>query len=304
MTQLKPALIIAIPAHNEQANIVELLKSLLSQLSPNFSLKQIVVICDGCTDATAKLAKSVKDPRIVVQDDGKRLGKNARLNKVFTNFNADILVVCDADIVLSSRSVIQQLIEPFFKSTRLGISCAYHTPLTPSNLIQQIGFFGFQVWDTARKLKGESAIRYYCEGALRAFSKKFVTALHFPENTPLDEDSFSFYAAITKGFSVKVVPSAKIHFKLPQTLSEYFYQLKRYLSAPSILSEHFPVQLLQRYEVITPSVKLHALFLNLIRKPFLGLLYLPLQFVLKLQMLSYKPPVIWTTSASTKTGLS
>lgn len=304
MNRPKPTVTIAIPAHNEQANIRSLLKSLLSQRTSHFLLRRILVICDGCTDSTARQARSVKDPRIVIQDDGRRLGKNARLNEIFSHFKGDILVVCDADILLSNSTVIDSLVSPFTKYPRLGISCGYHTPLLPHNLIQKIAYFGFQIWDSARKLKGSSAVRYYCEGALRAFSKPLTTRLRFPENTPLDEDSYSFYAAVSQGFLVKIAFPAEIHFKLPQTLADYSSQLKRYLSAPMILSAHFKPQLLKKYEVITPATKLFALILTGLRHPLIGSLYLPVQFVIKVQMLFYTPPVIWTTSPSTKSQLS
>ena len=45
-----------IPAHNEEANIANLLNNLLVQTGSSFTLEKIIVFCDGCTDKTADTA--------------------------------------------------------------------------------------------------------------------------------------------------------------------------------------------------------------------------------------------------------
>jgi len=299
MSRPKPTLVIAIPAHNEQANIAALLRALLDQDRKNYRLAQILVVCDGCTDATAARASSVGSPLIKVLDDGTRMGKNARLNQIFATCPSDILVLCDADIVLAHGRVLSSLVRPFSLYPKLGLACGYHTPLPAHNLAQQVADFGFRVWDTARRLCYPHAGRYYCEGALRAFSHRFYRTFRYPA-TAIDEDSYSFYAAVTAGFAVLPVMSAEIHFKLPGTWADYVYQLKRYLSAPRLLSAHFSQSVLQQYELITPALKLRSWLWCSVRQPGLSLIYLPLQLIIKLSMLTYRPLVIWATSSSTK----
>lgn len=303
MRKSKPTVSICIPAHNEQGNIVSLLRTLLSQDRSNFHLIQIRVYCDGCTDDTARLARAVKSHLITVIDDGRRLGKNARLNQMFSQNQASILVVVDADIIFPHHFVLKNLVAPLLQTKNSGISCARLSPLSPKNLVQRVAHFGFLIWDTARSSLGQKAIRYYCEGALRAFSSDFATHMRLPTDTPLDEDSYTFYRAQLMGKTVVLAKNAPAHFKLPETLAEYAYQTKRYLAAPSLSRSAFPQKLLKQYEVLTSSDKLRALFTLSLKSPLLALLYLPLQTYLKLQMLFYTPPTIWETAVTTKRNL-
>ena len=53
----KPTVTIGIPAHNEEANIANMLNSVISQEQKSFFLEKIIVALDGCTDNTESEAR-------------------------------------------------------------------------------------------------------------------------------------------------------------------------------------------------------------------------------------------------------
>src|SRR3972149_4408985 len=97
-----PTVTVGVPAHNEEENISHMLQSVLSQKQSNYKLEKIIVLCDACTDDTAKRARQMaeKYPSIRVIDDGKRKGKTGRLNKLYRMNKSDLVFNIDADVIL------------------------------------------------------------------------------------------------------------------------------------------------------------------------------------------------------------
>src|SRR6185437_12418364 len=108
----KQTVTIALSAYNEESNIKNFLLSLLVQKEEGFLLKNIIVISDGSTDSTVKIAKSVKSKKIQIIDSKIRMGKSVRLNAIYRMLDTDILVQSDADIILKGPNVLRNIIKP------------------------------------------------------------------------------------------------------------------------------------------------------------------------------------------------
>ena len=70
----KPTVTIGIPAYNEEANIKNLLDSILSQIQNNFIIDEIIVVSDGSSDKTADIVRSLNNSLINLIEDKERLG--------------------------------------------------------------------------------------------------------------------------------------------------------------------------------------------------------------------------------------
>ncbi|WP_153454938.1 glycosyltransferase [Streptomyces smaragdinus] len=92
---------IVIPAHNEERTIGRLLDALLS--GPAHGL-DIVVVCNGCTDATASVAAS-RDPRIRVVETPVP-GKHAALRLGDEHARGFPRLYVDADVVITGAGVL------------------------------------------------------------------------------------------------------------------------------------------------------------------------------------------------------
>lgn len=93
---------IIVPAHNEEAVIARCLGAMTAQVTD--SLLDIVVVCNGCTDHTADVARqlAVVDSRIRVVEMAEG-SKTAAIRAGFASASkdADVIAVVDADVVLS-----------------------------------------------------------------------------------------------------------------------------------------------------------------------------------------------------------
>ncbi len=90
-----PSLSFIVVAHNEESRIEARLRNLAASACEGE--REILLVCDGCTDATAATARRL-DPGcpLRVFEPGKRTGKAAALNLAVTFANGEILVFADA----------------------------------------------------------------------------------------------------------------------------------------------------------------------------------------------------------------
>jgi glycosyltransferase involved in cell wall biosynthesis len=89
----KPMISVIVPAHNEERYLRETLRSLEQQ---RYSRYEVIVVANGCSDATAAVARKHCDRLIVISQKGISLSRNlgARMAR------GDILVFVDADTIL------------------------------------------------------------------------------------------------------------------------------------------------------------------------------------------------------------
>ncbi len=288
----KPSLTVAIPAYNEEKNIVRLLSALVNQTAKNYKLDSISVYSDGSSDNTVALVKT-NFPNVFVYNFRKNLGKNRRVNQMMKNNKSDILVQVDADIEILDNRVLDRLVCAFDDNPRIGLVCAYHKALEPRTLFGRLSYFGFLVWDEARSRLGEKGIRYYCEGGMRAFSRSFTKVFRLPLDRHVGEDSYSFYFAVANGFVVVAAEKAVVYIKLADNVHDYVHQMKRFLKDPQMVRETFDKNLEAKYEIMSSGIKFKALLNQLAKDPISGVGYFILQSATKLMAINYSPEKKW-----------
>ena len=85
---------IIIPAFNEEKYIEETLKALPSE-------HEIIVVCNGCTDNTASVAKRYTDKVIITEDKGVSMARNLGALKA----THEKLIFLDADITINKKII-------------------------------------------------------------------------------------------------------------------------------------------------------------------------------------------------------
>jgi glycosyltransferase involved in cell wall biosynthesis len=97
---------IAIPFYNVEKYLIDAIRSVFAQTYQDWEL---ILIDDGSTDNSLKIAKSIKDPRVRVISDGKNKKLAARLNQVTTLAKFDYIARMDADDLMFPNRLEEQL---------------------------------------------------------------------------------------------------------------------------------------------------------------------------------------------------
>ena len=174
---MKEKLSIIIPACNEQENIKRIPSELMpaAQKIGNF---EIIIVDDGSTDDTAKIAKQLsRDRRIRLIRHKKNLGLGAAIRTGIANSTGDLIVFLDADFTFHP-SEIPKLLEKYNKGnydcvvgTQFGsggkIKMQFHRMVLSKgvNTLYRV-FLGQKITSMS------SIFRLYKKSALRGISMK------------------------------------------------------------------------------------------------------------------------------------
>ena len=178
----KPSVSIGITAFNEERTIKSLLNSLLNQQELNFRLKEIIVISDGCTDATTIQVRQVKSKKLFLIDDQKRQGKTARLNQLFKSLTGDIIIFADADISLANDTVIDEMVKVFLSHPDTGLVSARIYPKQPKTFLGNAVFASVNAYVSYAESINNGNNIYTCKGPLIGLSKRFARKTIIPHN--------------------------------------------------------------------------------------------------------------------------
>jgi cellulose synthase/poly-beta-1,6-N-acetylglucosamine synthase-like glycosyltransferase len=300
----KPTVTIGIPAYNEEANIKNLLESLIKQDETGFTIKDICIVSDGSSDKTVENTKSVIDKRIKVIDNTKRVGKSIILNRLFTKSNTDFIALLDGDVLPYSEFTIRNLIRPFMKDKTLGLVGGDLLPLKTSFFIDEAVYITRQIFRDARSNWKNGNNIYGCEGGMVGLSKNFYKQVKIPSDM-IANDRFLYFSCISKGFRFKHVNPAKAWYKLPTNINDHIKQSNRFIAAHYRLSRLFP-ELAKSEHALPKNLVLKELLKTGLKKPihvtFVVLLnrYCELVARKKERFMNAK----WSIATTTKFGVS
>jgi polyisoprenyl-phosphate glycosyltransferase len=97
---------VIIPAYNEAGRIGNVLRAAVAAKLPT----EVIVVCDGCTDGTASVARSY--PGVTVYELPFNQGKAAAMNAGVKMSKANIVTFIDADLMGLEGEHVDQIIRP------------------------------------------------------------------------------------------------------------------------------------------------------------------------------------------------
>jgi biofilm PGA synthesis N-glycosyltransferase PgaC len=208
---------IGIMAHNEEANIGQLLGSLLTQRFASARLEEIFVVASGCTDRTEHIAQvfSEKDQRIKLLVQDHREGKASAINLFLSHASADLYILESADTI-PEEGTLEKLIAPF-TDPRVAMTGAHPVPVNGKDTF--IGFAVHLLWSLHHTI----ALVKPKLGELVAF-RSFVRKI--PHDTAVDEASIE--AVVRQaGYELRYVPDAVVRNKGPENVKDFLKQRRR-----------------------------------------------------------------------------
>ncbi len=226
---------VGISAYNEEKNIKNVLRDILSQNQNGWKLKEILVYCDGCTDKTAENVMKIKNRHIKLVNDGRRAGKTKRVGQIFHEFDGDYIVMFDADIRLSGRNIINNLMDAFDKNPNIRLVGGNSIPFFPKTFFEKANYSTFMVFYQSRTTLHCGQNIFGCTGHCLALRRDLAREIKFPKI--MNEDVYIYLFNKSMGYDFYHVHKAVVYYKLPTKLSDYLKQIFR--SNPEAVHQNF-----------------------------------------------------------------
>lgn len=294
---------IGIPSYNEESNIAFLLDAILKQRAVNFVVEKIIVVCDGCTDKTEEIAREFAKlyPHIMVVEDGKRTGKNERLNFIYRTNASDALITLDADIELADDFVFQKLLEPL-RDPQVAVVAGNARPLSGRTFVEKLVVAKEAWWyETRKNFKGGNNI--YNRGCCFALTKDFTQTFQFLSSV-VGEQEIIYIEVLNRAKRFIVAYDALIYFREASTWRELLVRTKRLEQGDNLKPYGFATIFKTEYKIPIRK-KLLGLWKVVQMNPFYGMASFLLNIILKLIPLFLSKtkknnPALWEVIASTK----
>jgi biofilm PGA synthesis N-glycosyltransferase PgaC len=207
---------VGITAHNEEANIGQLLEAICNQRLHQVEIGEIIVVASGCTDRTEEIVRehAAQEPRIRLFVQEKREGKTSAINVFLGNAGENICVLESGD-TLPHEDAIENMVR-MFADPAVGMTGAHKVPVnTPEHITGYLSHPRL--------------------GELIAFRKVFD---HIPPDVAMDE-AFVEALVIRRGLQVRYAPDAVVFNMGPETLSDFIKQRRRNYAGHLYLKEKY-----------------------------------------------------------------
>jgi len=242
----KPTITVGIPAHNEQNTITDLILSILKQKG-DFILKRVLVVCDGCTDLTEKNINKIKDSRIKVFNDNKKLGKVQRLNQIYKGAQTDYLITLDADVLLVTNNEIQNMLKVMRQNKKAKV-VAGNIVLSSFNtgFVPKILQINHELWSVTTQAYKNGKNIHTSHGACYMLKKSFYKKYTFPKGVTCDQ-GFLYLFAKPNGYYF--AHKTNILCNPLQNFKEIQIGYSRTTNEKSDLTKHFGNRILKEYTI-------------------------------------------------------
>ncbi len=220
---------VGITAHNEEANMAQILEAMINQRLFTVAITEIIVVASGCTDRTEDIVREYMqvDDRIQLFVQEKREGKTSAINIFLAHASENICVLESGDTV-PHEDAIENMVR-MFADPAVGMTGAHKVPVnTPDHVV---GFLSH----LRLKLEHQLCLEIPRLGELIAFRKVFDA---IPPDVAMDE-AFVEALVIRRGLQVRYAPDAVVFNMGPETVSDFIKQRRRNHAGHLYLKEKY-----------------------------------------------------------------
>ena len=236
-----PRICLVMPAHNEADTISDKIYNLGTLDYPENKLR-IIIVCDGCTDDTAEIARGAAKARenrhltIDVVDKPENCGKVEVLNEAISLCDCDVVVLSDVSALLSIDSLL--ITASQLSEDDTGVVCGSY------QFFQSLSAGEQAYWAYQRQIKTrESNIgaTLGVHGAFYAFRRKLFERL--PSDT-INDDFVLPVNIVMKGYKCLYDPRI-VAVELEQACNEMDFNRRKRIAAGNVQQAIRCISLLQ-----------------------------------------------------------
>jgi cellulose synthase/poly-beta-1,6-N-acetylglucosamine synthase-like glycosyltransferase len=204
---------VIIPAYNAEKTLSFCLKALAYQSVPEEDY-EVIVVDDGSTDGTSKIAKRFNVKYIFQKNQGPAAARNRGAHDA----KGDIILFTDSDCV-PEHSWIQEMVSPFSDTEVVGVKGAYKTRQR-----ELAARFAQAEFEDRYDLLQKSSFIDMVDTYSAAFRKDvFLNMGGFDESFPVanNEDTELSYRLAAAGYKLVFNPGAFVYHTHPDTFMKY-----------------------------------------------------------------------------------
>lgn len=216
---------VLIPAYNEQESIKGTVESVLKSDYKN--LKEIIIINDGSTDNTLKIALNLekKYSKIKVLNK-KNSGKADSLNEAIKIAKGELIAVVDADSYPDKNALSSMV--GYFDDSEVGAVTTNIIVRNRDGFLRKMQSIEYKVIAFTRKLLGFLDSIYVTPGPMALYSKSALKEIGGFDRKNMTEDIEATWHLLHNGYKIKMSFVSKSSTVAPKTLKSWLKQRVRW----------------------------------------------------------------------------
>ncbi len=216
---------VLVPSYNEEKSLEGTVESLLKSDYKN--ILEIIIINDGSSDNTLKIAKRLKDTYEIVKVlDKPNSGKADSLNKAIKFARGELIAVVDADSYPSENAISSMI--GFFDEGDVGAVTTRVQVRNPKKFIQKLQSIEYKVIAFTRKMLGFLDAIYVTPGPLAIYKKSALEKIGGFDTKNMTEDIEATWHLIHDGYKIRMSFAPKVLTVAPDTFKKWFKQRIRW----------------------------------------------------------------------------
>lgn len=262
----KPKVAVCIAAFNEQENIANVIREVLSQDRTTFDLVHFRVVSDASTDRTVTIAQSVGRSEVTVIESPERSGKAHHLNAFFREVDADIYVFFDADVTFKSDQLLAKLIAPIVDGRGASLVGCNAQQLPARTFVEAAINVSCRAFDRIRTNFQGGNNAFGANGCGMVLARDFAKTVVINERSTAN-DQFLYFSAITSGRKFIHERSAVVWYRSPDNFRDHVKQNTRFMASGDIMSMYFDLKVVAAAYAVPASMRYRYFLAEFLRKP-------------------------------------
>jgi len=219
--EIFPSVSILIPAFNEQSTIIATINAIKKLNYPN--LKQILVIDDGSSDETGRLAAACNVKVLYKKNQGQ---KSYPLNFALPYVTSELVACVDADSYPEPYS-LKRAVQFFLDPKVAAVTCSVFVK-NPKKIIERLQNIEYVLIVWARKLLEVIDSIYVTPGALSIYRTDVLKKIGGFDNKNITEDIEIAWRLLHNGYKIKMSLDSIVYTGTPRTLKTWWEQRIRW----------------------------------------------------------------------------